>query len=101
VMLETYDATWHAKLDKLSALTTKTLGLMPPGFVIGDPATQDAVEAEIVRAVWSEAQHNTRITSLTFFIPCCDDTTTGDKNFYTVGGGHLPLTLAALMAIVL
>lgn len=27
---------------------------------------------------------------------CCDDLTTGNKSFYTVGGGALPLTWQAL-----
>jgi hypothetical protein len=99
IWLETYDADWHAKLDTLAGLTSLPLGLMPPGFVFGDPAMLDARQAAIVQAEWIEAQANPRITSLVFFLYCCPDLTTGDKNFHTVSGGDLPLTLAALQAV--
>jgi hypothetical protein len=99
VWLETYDNKWKDKLTKLQTLTSKPLALMPPGFVIGNPTTLDSEEASIVQAVWEEAQHNERVTLLVFFLWCCDDTGTGDKNFYTVSGGMLPLTLSALQQV--
>jgi len=93
--LEAYGPDWQSKLQSLETRTPNYIWLMPPGFVQGDPA-KDPEIAQRVRDEWAWAQHDQRVTGLYFFLWCCDDVTTGTKDFYTVSGGHLPLTLQAL-----
>lgn len=96
IALEAYDATWQSKLQQLEALTPLPLWLMSPGFIDGDPVANDPILAQRVRDQWTWMQHDARIVGDYWFLECCDDTKTGDQMFYTVGGGHLPMTLQAL-----
>jgi hypothetical protein len=97
--LEAYDATWSSKLQQLEALTSLPLWLMSPGFIDGDPVANDPVLAQRVRDQWTWMQHDARVVGDYWFLWCCDDLVTGEKTFYTVGGGQLPLTKHALVDI--
>src|ERR1051326_1255569 len=99
VWIESYDADWRVQPDAIAGRNSATLALMPPGFVAGDPAVLDAQKAALVQAEWIEAQANPRVQLLVWFLWCCDDTVTGDRNFYSVSGGRLPQTLAALVDV--
>jgi hypothetical protein len=98
VGLEAYGPDWQGKLQTLETRTANSLWLMPPAFVDGDPVTADPILAQRVRDQWAWSQHDTRVTGWYWFLWCsqasatCDDTTTGSKSFYTIGGGHLPQT---------
>lgn len=97
--LESYDAAWLTKLQQLEALTRLPLWLMSPGFVDGDPVANDPILAQRVRDQWTWMQQDARIVADYWFLWCCDDTTTGDKSFYTVSGGQLPVTRQTLMDV--
>jgi hypothetical protein len=100
IALEAYGVDWLANLRNLEALTTLPLLLMPPAFVQGDPHTQDAIVAQRVRDEFAYAKTDPRIVGLYWFLWCCDDPTTGTKNFYAAGGASLPLTQAAVRALL-
>lgn len=97
--LEAYDATWAAKLAIVEGLTAAPIWLFPPAFVDGDPVANDASMAARFQGEFDAAKADPRITGLYAFLWCCDDTTTGDKSFYTVSGGRLPLTRQAFVDV--
>lgn len=99
VGLEAYRADWQNQLQMLETQTALPIWLMPPAFATGDPAMADPVLAQRVRDQWAWSQHDARVDGLYYFLQCCDDLVTGSKDFYAVGGGHLPLTRAALEEI--
>jgi hypothetical protein len=99
IAVEGYAADWQAKLTHLETLTSNPLWLIMPGFVDGDPVAADPILAQRVRDQWTWSQHDQRVTGLYYFLQCCEDEETGDKQFHAAGGGHLPLTLAVLQAI--
>jgi len=96
--LEAYGVDWLANLRNLEALTPLPLLLMPPAFVRGDPRTQDAIVAQRVRDQFEYAKTDPRVVGVYWFLWCCDDTTTGTRDFYAAGGASLPLTQAAVRA---
>jgi hypothetical protein len=98
VALEAYDADWRAKLAALEALTPAPIWIMPRAFLHAGDMT-DAAAAQQLRDQAAYAQTDPRVTGLYWFLWCCDDVVTGDKSFYSVSGGQLPLTLAAVKAI--
>jgi hypothetical protein len=97
--LEAYGVDWLANLRNLEALTTLPVLLMPPAFVQGDPRTQDAIMAQRVRDEFEYAKTDPRIVGLYWFLWCCDDRTTGTRDFFAAGGASLPLTQAAVRAL--
>jgi hypothetical protein len=97
--LEAYGVDWLANLRNLEALTPLPLLLMPPAFVKGDPATQDAIIAQRIRDEFAYAKTDPRVVGLYWFLWCCDDLTTGTKDFYAAGGASLPLTQAAVRTL--
>ena len=99
IALEAYGVDWLANLRNLEALTALPLLLMPPAFVQGDPRTQDAIVAQRVRDELAYAKTDPRIVGLFWFLWCCDDQTTGTRDFYAAGGSSLPLTQAAVRAL--
>lgn len=99
IALEAYGADWLTNLRNLEALTPLPLLLMPPAFVQGDPRTQDAIVAQRVRDEFAYAKTDPRVVGLYWFLWCCDDETTGTRDFYAAGGGSLPLTEAAVRAL--
>jgi hypothetical protein len=99
VALEAYGVDWLANLRNLEALTPLPVLLMPPAFVHGDPRAQDAIVAQRIRDEYAYAKNDPRITALYWFLWCCDDLTTGTKDFYAAGGASLPLTQAAVRTL--
>jgi len=99
IALEAYGVDWLENLRKLEALTPLPLLLMPPAFVKGDPQTQDAIVAQRIRDEFAYAKTDPRVVGLYWFLWCCDDETTGTRDFHAAGGGSLPLTEAAVRAL--
>jgi hypothetical protein len=99
IALEAYGVDWLANLRNLEALTPLPLLLMPPAFVRGDPRSQDAAVAQRIRDEFAYAKTDPRVTGLYWFLWCCDDVTTGTKDFYAAGGESLPLTQAAVRTL--
>jgi hypothetical protein len=99
IALEAYGVDWLAHLRNLEALTSLPVLLMPPAFVRGDPRSQDAIVSQRVRDQLAYAKTDPRIVGLYWFLWCCDDVTTGTKDFYAAGGMSLPLTQAAVRAL--
>jgi hypothetical protein len=101
VGIEAYRDDWRARVSRLEAKTTAPVWLLAPAFADPTWTTDDATLAQRVRDQWAAAQTDRRITGFYPFLWCCDDTTTGNKAFYAVGGVNhrLPLLLEALSAI--
>jgi len=99
IALEAYGVDWLAHLRNLEALTSAPVLLMPPAFVRGDPQAQDAIVAQRVRDELAYAKTDPRVIGLYWFLWCCDDVTTGTKDFYAAGGLSMPLTQAAVRAL--
>ena len=97
--LEVYDDDWQPKLQLLETNTSLPIWLLTRAFVNGAPASLDAPTVARLRTQWTWSQHDSRIVAWYPFLECCDDTKTGTGDFYTVGGGHLPLTRQALVEI--
>lgn len=98
VGLEAYGADWLAKLSALEPITSAELWLLPPAYTDAGNAT-DAEIAERLKAEATYAATDPRVSTLYPFLWCCDDTTTGEKTFYTASGPMLPLTRGGLIAI--
>jgi hypothetical protein len=99
IALEAYGVDWLANLRNLERLTALPLLLMPPAFARGDPTTQDAIVAQRIRDEFAYAKTDPRVVGLYWFLWCCDDRTTGTRDFYAAGGASLPLTQAAVRAL--
>jgi len=99
IALEGYGVDWLAHLRNLEAITPLPVLLTPPAFVRGAPQAQDAIVAQRVRNELAYAKTDRRVIGLYWFLWCCDDVTTGAKNFYAAGGMSLPLTQAAVRAL--
>lgn len=101
VGIEAYREDWRARVSRLEAKTTAPVWLLAPAFADPGWTVDDATLAQRVRDQWAAAQTDRRVTGFYPFLWCCDDTTTGSREFYAVGGVNhrLPLLLEALATI--
>lgn len=86
-------------MQGLEALTTAPVWMLPPAFLDAGFESDDTVVAQRLQDEYVHAHTDPRVTGLYAFLWCCDDTVTGNKQFYVAGGGHMPATLSALRAI--
>ncbi len=98
VGLEAYGVDWAAQLRNLKAIWSRAIVLMPPLFVDGDPDATDPDLAIRVREEYEAAKADPQVIALYGF-GCGDDTTTGDKSFFTICGPRLPLTRHAFVDV--
>jgi hypothetical protein len=101
VGLEAYEANWRDRLGVLATLTPAPVWLISPAFTDAPVAgvNDDATLAQRFSDQYDYARTHASVVALYPFLWCCDDTTTGDRQFYTVSGPNLPLTRNAFQRI--